>query len=79
LSIKDYIAKYEELTNHCDVREHRSQTIIRFVSGLRFDIRRAMITSSYGVDSVEDAFNFALKIDLNFKENSECQNLRAAF
>ena len=26
-----------------------------------------MITSSYGVDSVEDAFNFALKTNLNFK------------
>jgi len=26
-----------------------------------------MITSSYGVDFVEDAFDFALKINLNFK------------
>ena len=26
-----------------------------------------MITSSYGVDSFEDAFDFALKIDLTFK------------
>jgi len=27
-----------------------------------------MITNSYGVDSIEDAFSFALKIDLTFKE-----------
>jgi len=26
-----------------------------------------MITSSYGVDSIEDAFEFALKMDLTFK------------
>ena len=42
-------------------------TIIRFVSGLRFDIRRVIITSFYGMDFVEDAFDFAFKIDLTFK------------
>jgi len=41
-------------------------TITRFISGLRSDIRRTVITSSYGVDSVEDTFGFALKIDLTF-------------
>ena len=47
--------------------EHCTHTITRFVSGLRFDIRRAMINKSYGVDSIKDAFGFVLKIDLTFK------------
>ena len=49
------------------MREHSSLTIPRFVSGLRADIRCAMITNSYGVDSVEDTIDFFLKIDLTFK------------
>ena len=27
-----------------------------------------MIANSYGIDSVEDAFDFAIKIDLTFKK-----------
>jgi len=68
LSVRDYIARFEDLTRLYDVREHCSLTITRFVSGLKSNIRRAMISSSYGVDSVENAFDFALKIDLTFKE-----------
>ena len=49
LSVRDYIDRFEYLTRHCDVRERRSQIIIRFV---------------YGVDFIEDAFDFTLKIDL---------------
>ena len=62
LSVRDYIARFEDLICCCDVREHRSQTITRFVSGLRSDIKRIMTTSSYGVDSIEDVFAFALKM-----------------
>jgi len=79
LSVRDYIAIYKDLTYCCDVREHRSQTIIRFVLDLRSDVRRAMITSSYGVDSIEDAFGFVLKIDLTFKEIISAKSLRAVF
>jgi len=43
-------------------------TVARFVSGLRFEIRLAMITSSYGVEFFEDTFGFTLKINLTFKE-----------
>jgi len=68
LSVRDYIARFEDLAHRCNVREHRSLTITRFVSSLSFDIRRAIISSSYGVDFVEDVFDFALKIDLTFKE-----------
>ena len=67
MSVQDYIAKFEDLTHHCDVREHHSQTITRFVLGLRSKIKYAMITSSHDVDTLEVAFDFALKIDLNFK------------
>jgi len=49
------------------VREHRSQTITRFVSGLKSKIKRAMVTSSHDVDTVEEALDFALKINLTFK------------
>ena len=67
MSVKDYIAIFEDLTRRCDVREYCSQIIIRFVSGLRSKIKRAMITSSHDVDTLEEAFYFALKIDLTFK------------
>jgi len=54
------------------MKEYCSLTITKFVSGLRSDIRYAMITSSYDVDSFEDAFDFVLriKIDLTFKGKS---------
>ena len=67
MSVRDYITRFEDITHRCDVREHRFLTIIKFISCLRSDIRRAMITSSYDVDSVEDVFDFALKINLTFK------------
>jgi len=43
------------------VREHRSLTITRFVLGLGSESRRAMITSFYGVDSVEDILILPLR------------------
>jgi len=46
------------------VRERRSHTVTRFVRSLRCKIRRAMITGSYDLDTVEEAFNVALKIEL---------------
>jgi len=70
LSSRDYIVKFEDLSRYCDVREHCSHIITRFISGLRFDIRRAVITSSNCVDSVEDAFGFALKINFDFQGDS---------
>ena len=57
LSARDYIARFENLIRRGDVRKHRSQTIIRFISGLRSNIRSAIINSSYGVNSVEDTFD----------------------
>ena len=67
MSIQNFIVIFEDLTCRCDVREHCSQTIIRFVSSLRSKIKRAMFTSSHDVDTLEEAFDFALKIDLTFK------------
>ena len=65
--VREYTARFEDLTHRYDVRENHSQTITRFVSDLRSNIRRAIITSSYSVGYVEDAFDFSLKIDLTFK------------
>jgi len=67
MSVQDYIARFEDLTLRCDVREHRSQTVTRFIWGLRSRIRHVIITSSYGLDTVEETFDVALKIDLTFK------------
>jgi len=67
MSVQNYIATFEKLTRRCEVREHRSQTINRFVSGLKSKIKHVMITSSNDVDTLEEAFDFALKIDLTFK------------
>ena len=67
LSVRDYIVIFEDLTRRCDVREHHSQIITRFVSSLRYNIRCATIISFYGVNFTEDVFDFTLKIDLTFK------------
>ena len=66
MSFYDYIVKFEDLTIRCDVREHYSHTVTRFVWGLRSKIRRAMITAFYELDIIEDDFDVVLKIDLTF-------------
>jgi len=64
------------------VREYHFHIITKFISGLRSDIRHAMITNSYGVDSVEDTFDFALKIDFQgdsakvWEQCSKCEGYR---
>ena len=67
LSVQDYIVIFKDLTHRSDVRKHHSETITRFVWGLRPKIKRAMITDPYDLDTVEDAFKVALKLDLTFK------------
>ena len=68
ISVRDYITIFEDLTHHCDVREHCSQIITRFVLGLRSKIKCNMITGFHDADTLEEAFDFALKLDLTFKE-----------
>ena len=67
MSIHDYIAIFKDLTHHSEVREHPSETVTRFVWGLRPKIKRAMITDPYDLDTVEEVFDVALKLDLTFK------------
>jgi len=62
MSVQDYITKFEDLTLHCDVREHHSHIVTRFVWDLRSKIRR--VTGSYDLDTVEEAFDVTLKIIL---------------
>ena len=50
-----------------DVREHHSETITRFVWSFRPKIKHSMITGPYDLDTVEEAFDVALKLDLTFK------------
>jgi len=80
MSVQDYIAKFEDLTLCCDVREHHSHTVTRYVWGFRSKIRCVMITGSYDLDTVEEAFDVALKIDLTFKRlvnvKIRCLNMR---
>ena len=49
------------------MREHHSETITKFVWGLRLKIRRDVITGSYDLYTIEEAFDVALKLDLTFK------------
>jgi len=67
MSVHDYIAIFKDLTHRSEVREHPSKTITRFVWGLRLKIKRVMITSPYDLDTVEEAFDVALRLDLIFK------------
>jgi len=67
LSVQDYITIFKDLTHHNDVREHHSKAIIRFVWCLRLKIKHAMIIGPYDVDTVEEAFDVALRLDLTFK------------
>jgi len=47
ISVQDYIAIFKDLTHRSDVREHHSETITRFIWGLRSKLRYALITGSY--------------------------------
>jgi len=67
MSVHDYIAIFKDLTHRSNMSEHHSETIFRFVWGLRSKIRCAMITGSYDLDTIEEAFDVALKINLTFK------------
>jgi len=67
MSVQNYINTLEDLTRRRDMREYRSQTITRFVSGLKSKIRCPMINGSYDLDTIEKAFDVTLKIDLTFK------------
>ena len=67
MSVLDYITIFKDLTHCSNVCEHHSETITMFVLGLRPKIRRAMITGPYDLDTVEEAFDVALKLDLTFK------------
>ena len=49
------------------MREHLSHIVTRFVWGLKTTIRLAMITGSYDLDTIKEAFDAVLKIDLTFK------------
>ena len=65
---QNYIAIVEDLTCLCNLREHHSHIITRFASGLRSKIKCNMITGFHDVDTLEEAFDFALKLHLTFKE-----------
>ena len=67
MSVHDYIAIFKNLTHRSEVREHPSETITRFVWDLRPKINRVMITGPYDLDTVEEAFDVALRLDLTFK------------
>jgi len=67
MSIQNYIAIFKNLAHRSDLREHHSETITKFVWGLRPKIKRAMITGPYDLNTVEEAFDVALKLDSTFK------------
>jgi len=66
LFVQDYIAIFKDLTHRSDVREHPLGTITRFVLSLR-QIKRAMITGPYDLDTIEEAFDVTLRLDLTSK------------
>jgi len=67
MSVHDYIDKFNDLTHRSEVREHPSDTVTKFVWGLRPKIKRVMVTGPYDLDTIEEAFNVALRLDLTFK------------
>ena len=67
MSVHEYINIFKDLTHRSEVREHPSETLTRFIWGLRPKIKHAMITDPYDLDTVEDAFDVALRLDLTFK------------
>jgi len=67
MSVHNYIVIFKNLTHHSEVREHPSETVIRFIWGLQPKIKRAIITNPYNLDTVEEAFDVALRLNLIFK------------
>jgi len=57
MSVHDYIAIFKDLTHRSEVSEFPSETVTRFVCGLYPEIKHAMITGPYDLDTVEDAFD----------------------
>ena len=67
MSVQNYIAIFKDLTHHSELREQPSETVTMFVWGLQPKIKCAMITDPYDLDTVEEAFDVALRLDLIFK------------
>ena len=67
MSVQDYITIFKNSTHRTNVREHHSENITWFVWSLQPKIRCAMIIGSYDLDTVKEAFDVALKIDLILK------------
>ena len=67
MSVQDYIAIFKDLNHRSNMSEHHSKTIISFVWGLVSKIRCAMITGPYDLDTIEEAFDVALKLELTFQ------------
>jgi len=67
MSVQDYITIFKDLTHRSDIREHHSKTITKFIWGLRPKLRRALITRSYDLDTIEEAFDVTLKLGSTFK------------
>ena len=57
MSVHKYITIFKDLTLRNEVREHPSETLTRFIWGLRPKIKHAMITGPYDLDTVEDALS----------------------
>jgi len=49
------------------VREYHSETITRFVWGLRPKIKHDIITCPYNLNTVEEAFDVVVRLNLTFK------------
>ncbi|CAL5443371.1 unnamed protein product [Camellia sinensis] len=61
LIVVEYMNKFEELKIQCRGVEDPRQTLSRFKSGLRDEIRKAMVT--HRVFTVDEEFQLALKIE----------------
>ncbi|CAL8989542.1 unnamed protein product [Prunus brigantina] len=68
MPVAEYIAKFEEFTLRCDIREDRRMTISRFRSGLRPELQRELIPHT--VNTLERVFQMVQELEKYVKSSN---------
>jgi hypothetical protein len=63
MKVKEYIEEFYRLNIKTEQRERDEEKVVRYMNGLRYEIQDEL--SMMSVKIVEDAYQFALKVEEN--------------
>ena len=69
MSMKDYTKEFYKLTIRSGFKELSKDKLARYVNGLRFNIQDEV--GMLKIDSVEDAYQYALKVEDKLKRKNQ--------